>query len=147
MKSTSKHFLFFVFTMLLGWASISAIKHTSAMTPANTEIVGEWKLYWEAKDENKNDKLDENERKSGRSNTNYYYRFNADGTCEIYLKGLKGHYDIKNEGNKKKISIYSDEEGTKGLVAVWVLISVNEDELVLLEGTGEIQIWAFKRVK
>lgn len=151
MKRTIKHFFLFVMVMLFGWASISAIKHTSVKTPGNTlandELVGEWKLFWEAKDENKNDKLDENERKSGRSNTNYYYRFNADGTCEIYLKGMKGHYEIKNEGGKKKISIYSDEEGTKGLVAVWVLVSASNDELVLLEGTGEMQIWVFKRAK
>lgn len=127
-----------------------------SVTPAIKEqsdgIVGDWKLSLEAYDNNKNKILDEEERKKGFSN-NYFYRFAADGKCIIspfatnQLKnGFKAHYTITETNGRKVITTIWDEAEQKGKQeAQYTVISVNKDELVLLETLGNHTFWIFKR--
>ena len=107
-------------------------------------IVGKWRLTWEAYDENGNKKLDEEERKKGFANK-YFYQFNADGSCVI--QNLKGRYEIKEEGGKKKLSTYTDVDGSKDLIGNYTILSVNKDELLLLDAGADFTFWTFKREK
>ena len=112
--------------------------------PSGEDIVGKWRLTWQAFDENRNKKLDEEERKKAFPNF-YFYQFNADGSCLV--QNLKGHYEIKEEGGKKKLSTYADIEGTKELIGVYTILSVNKDELLLLDAAADYTFWPFKREK
>jgi hypothetical protein len=61
----------------------------SATTISDNGIVGTWKLTMEAYDDNNNDKLDDEERKSGMKNStpqalhDYKIQFNSNGTSKI----------------------------------------------------------------
>ena len=121
---------------------ISVADKENVPTDPNS-IVGKWALTLEADDENGNKMLDEEERKKGKPNT-YYYQFKADGTCIIF-QNEKGHYEIKESGGVKKLYTYYDEGQNKGPEAQYFIKSVNKDELVLLEGMGELVFWVFKR--
>ncbi len=101
-------------------------------------IAGKWRLTWEAYDDNGNKKLDEEERKKGFANK-YYYQFNADGSCQI--QNLKGNYEIREEAGKKKLYTYIEKE----LVGFYTILSVNKDELLLLEALADHTFWTFKR--
>ena len=130
---------------------------TTSTSPGTMEpgdgIIGDWKLVLEAYDNNGNRNLDEEERKKGFSN-HYFYRFAADGSCIIspfatnQLKsGFKGLYKITETGGKKVITTIWDEAEEKGKQeAQYTVISVNKDELVLLETLGNHTFWIFKRV-
>ena len=107
-------------------------------------IIGKWRLTWQAFDENGNKKLDEEERKKAFPNF-YFYQFNADGSCLV--QNLKGHYEIKEEGGKKKLSTYADIEGSTELIGVYTILSVNKDELLLLDAAADYTFWPFKREK
>lgn len=117
------------------------------------DLIGDWKLSLEAYDDNNNKKLDEDERKKGFSN-HYFYRFSSDGSCIIspfvnnQLKsGFKGHYALTEKNGKKILTTYWDEAEQKGQKeAQYTVVSVNKDELVLLETTGDHTFWIFKRV-
>ena len=109
-------------------------------------IVGKWNLIREAYDKNHNKILDAEERNKGFANK-YFYQFNRDGTCLIHTMKFKGHYKIAEEKGKKKLTTYWDEAEQKGQTeAKYTIISVNKDELVLLEGIGDHTFWVFKRV-
>ena len=112
--------------------------------PSGEGIVGKWRLTWQAFDENGNKKLDEEERKKAFPNF-YFYQFNSDGSCLV--QNLKGHYEIKEEGGKKKLSTYADIEGTTELIGVYTILSVNKDELLLLDAAADYTFWPFKREK
>jgi lipocalin-like protein len=116
-------------------------------------IVGDWKLALETYDENHNKQLDDAERKKGFSN-HYFYRFSSDGSCIIspfannQLKsGFKGKYKIDGKNGKQVLTTFWDETDQKGQrEGQYTIISVNENELVLLETTGDHTFWIFKRV-
>ena len=112
--------------------------------PSGEGIVGKWRLTWQAFDENGNKKLDEEERKKAFPNF-YFYQFNADGSCLV--QNLKGHFEIKEEGGKKKLSTYADIEGSTELIGVYTILSVNKDELLLLDAAADYTFWPFKREK
>ena len=117
------------------------------------DLIGDWKLSLETYDNNHNKKLDEEERKKGFSN-HYFYRFSSDGSCIIspfatnQLKsGFKGHYVVSEKNGNKVLTTYFDEAEQKGQrEAQYTVVSVNKDELVLLETTGDHTFWIFKRV-
>lgn len=117
---------------------------TESSSSQDNGIVGKWRLTWQAFDENGNKKLDEEERKKGFSNK-YFYQFNANGSCLI--QSLKGNYEIKEEGGKKKLSTYTDIDGTKELIGFYTILSVNKDELLLLDASADYTFWPFKREK
>lgn len=112
--------------------------------PSGEGLVGKWRLTWQTFDENGNKKLDEEERKKAFPNF-YFYQFNADGSCLV--QNLKGHYEIKEEGGKKKLSTYADIEGSTELIGVYTILSVNKDELLLLDAAADYTFWPFKREK
>jgi hypothetical protein len=119
-------------------------KQVSAEPSASQDngIVGKWRLTWQAYDENKDQKLDEEERKKGFAN-NFFYQFNADGSCLVQT--FKGHYEIKEEGGKKKLSTYADIGGSEERIGFFTILSVNKDELLLVD-PGPM-FWIFKREK
>ena len=115
-------------------------------------IIGDWALQLETYDDNGNHLLDEAERKKAFSN-HYFYRFNADGSCLIspfavkqIQSAFKGRYDVTEKNGKKIITTYWDETDQKGQKeAQYSITSVNKNELVLLETTGNHTFWIFKR--
>jgi hypothetical protein len=145
----------FVLPLVIGKLMViqsNQIIPTTQTTPAD-DLVGDWKLSLETYDDNHNKKLEEDERKKGFSN-HYFYRFSADGSCIIspfvtnQLKnGFKGHYVVNEKNGKKILTTYWDEAEQKGQrEAQYTIVSVNKDELVLLETTGDHTFWIFKRV-
>ena len=119
--------------------------HIENLSTDNNGIVGKWKLELEAVDENENKILDEEERKKGFKNT-YYYQFKSDGTCIIF-QTQKGHYEIKETDGKKKLYTFIDEGEGEGPEAQYIINSIDDNEMVLLEGMGELTFWIFKREK
>ena len=130
-------------------SSITVHKQTESK---GNGIVGDWTLQLEAYDDNHDHLLDDAERKKGMSN-HYFYRFSADGSCLIspfaknqVQNAFKGHYTIKEESGKKTITTYWDEAEQKGQrEAQYTITSVNKDELILLETTGDHTFWIFKK--
>ena len=124
-----------------------AAANSSTTQPSGDGIVGNWKLKLEAYDDNANKVLDEEERKKGFKN-NYTYRFNADGSCMIQQM-FKGRYEVKTEGNKKKLYVYRNrvvgEEDADPPPDVYHIISLNNNQLVLLEDLGNHTFWVFER--
>ena len=161
-------FLTSVFFLLLSCSNSNAGKETakeeiaavtnsnnealSAATPADV-IVGDWKLTLETYDNNHNKTLDDEERKKGFAN-HYFYRFSANGSCLIspfannqVQSAFKGHYVITEKNGRKIITTYWDEAEQKGQQeSQYTIVSVNKDELVLLETTGDHTFWIFKRI-
>jgi hypothetical protein len=107
-------------------------------------IIGSWSLVLQAFDENNNGKPDDAERKKGTIGK-HFYQFNTDGTCLIHTLKLKGHYELKNEGGKKRLYTYIDDEGSKTPENKWYVISVSETELILLS-QDKYAFWIYKRV-
>ena len=107
-------------------------------------IIGSWSLMLQAFDDNSNGKLDDAERNKGNTNK-HFYQFNADGTCLIHTLKLKGYYEQKNEGGRKRLYTYVYDEGTPVRENAWYLISVSQTELVLLS-QDQYAFWIFHRV-
>jgi len=107
-------------------------------------VVGSWSLALRTFDDNKNGKLDEEERKKGETGK-HFYQFNADGTCLIHTLKLKGSYELKNDGGKKRLYTYAIDGGTRTQENAWYLISVSKTELVLLS-QDKYTFWIYKRV-
>jgi hypothetical protein len=112
-------------------------------------ITGYWKLKLEAYDNNENKVLDEAERKKGIQNR-YSFRFNADGSCQI-RESFKGHYEVKTKGGNQLLSVYRNrvqgQEEQDPPPDVYRIISLSENELVLLEQEGNLTFWVFERSK
>lgn len=112
-------------------------------------IIGNWKLILEAYDNNENKILDEAERKKGIQNR-YSFRFNADGSCQI-RESFKGHYEVKTKAGNKILSVYRNrvqgEEEQDPPPDVYRIISLSENELVLLEQEQNVTFWVFERSK
>ena len=147
-------YLFFLPILSSRTVTIQNDRVITALHPTTDDgIVGDWKLALECYDDNHNHQLDDAERKKGFSN-HYFYRFSADGNCIIspfvtnQLKsGFKGHYVLSEKNSRKVITTYWDEAEQKGQrEGQYTIISVNKDELVLLETTGDHTFWIFKRV-
>ena len=129
----------------------SAVNQETAATNNNASsgdgITGYWKLFLEAYDDNSNHKLDEAERNKGIKN-HYSFRFNADGSCDI-MDMFKGHYEIKTENGKKILSVYRNrvpsEEEKDPPPDVYEIISMSNEELVVLENLGDHTFWVFRK--
>ena len=122
--------------------TVTHITNKSTEQASGDGIVGQWKLRLEAYDDNHNHLPDPEELNKGSSNK-YYYKFNSDGSCLIHEMKFKGHYEIKQVDGKRKLSVYRDEGESPGLESEYEIVSVNNNELVLL---WEITFWIFKRV-
>jgi len=107
-------------------------------------IIGSWNLLLQVFDDNSNGKLDDEERKKGNAGK-YFYQFNGDGTCLIHTMKLKGYYELKNEGGKKRLYIDFDDKGSRSRENAWYVISVSKTELVLLS-QDKFTFWIYKRV-
>lgn len=107
-------------------------------------IIGNWNLVLQAFDDNSNGKLDEQERKKGNIGK-HFYQFNADGTCLIHTLKLKGYYEQKNEGGRKRLYTYVYDEGTPVRENAWYLISAGKTELLLLS-QDKYAFWIFQRI-
>jgi len=107
-------------------------------------ILGSWSLVLQAFDENNNGKLDDAERKKG-STGRHFYQFNSDGTCLIHTLKLKGTYELKNDGGKKRLYTYVIDEGKPTPENKWYVISVTKTELILLS-QDKYAFWIYKRV-
>src|SRR6188474_1556966 len=92
---------------------------------------GSWTLILQAFDDNNNGKLDEEERKKGKTGR-HFYQFNADGSCLIHTLKLKGYYELKTVDGKNRLFTYIDDEGKKIPENKWYVISVSKTEMVLL---------------
>jgi len=108
------------------------------------DIIGSWNLVLQAFDDNSNGKLDEEERKQGNTGR-HFYQFNADGTCLIHTLRLKGNYELKNEGGKKRLYTYVIDEGKSTPENRWYVISVTKTEMILLS-QDKYAFWIYKRV-
>ena len=150
------------FTLLIACSSNKAAEETTAAKPEKKSeavssaeetqpsgdgIVGYWKLTLEAYDDNGNKVLDDDERKKGIKNR-YTYRFNADGSCQIQ-DFYKGHYEEKTENGNKMLYVYRNrvvgEEDKDPAPDVYRIISINKNQLVLLEREGNLTVWVFER--
>jgi hypothetical protein len=130
-------------------------KQAEILSKTETNQIGEegingyWKLKLEAYDKNENKILDEPERNKGIQNR-YSFRFNADGSCQI-RESFKGHYEVKTKGGNKILSVYRNrvqaEEDQDPPPDVYRIISLSENELVLLEQEGNFTFWVFERSK
>jgi hypothetical protein len=122
--------------------------NTESSQPSGDDIVGNWKLTLEAYDDNSNKILDDAERKKGIKNA-YAFRFNADGSCQIQ-QVFKGRYEVKTEGENKMLYVYRNrvvgEEEKDPPPDVYRIISMNKNELVLLEQEGNLTFWVFERI-
>jgi hypothetical protein len=116
--------------------------------PPGDDITGFWKLKLEAYDNNGNKILDDDERKQGIKN-NYSFRFNTDGSCKI-VEAYKGRYEVKTESNKKMLYVYRNkiegQEKKDPPPDIYHIISMNKNELVLLEDEGDLTFWVFERL-
>lgn len=156
-------FIITIYTLLNACGSDKPEQVTSAPTGPQSEllstteanqtgdegITGYWKLKLEAYDNNENKILDEAERKKGIQNR-YSFRFNADGSCQI-TESFKGRYEIKTKGGNKILSVYRNrvqgEEDQNPPPDVYRIISLSENELVLLEQEENVTFWVFERSK
>lgn len=119
---------------------------------AGDGIVGDWKLSLDTYDDNGNMQLDDAERKKAFSN-HYFYRFSADGSALVSTYGpqgaFKGYYKLSTKKNHQLISVYLEamrsKENPDGLESEHYIISVDKNELVLLEAHEENAFWIFKR--
>jgi hypothetical protein len=111
-------------------------------SPGGKGITGQWTLRLECYDDNENHKPDPEEMQKGWGNK-YFYQFNEDGSCLIHSLKMKGHYEIKEVNGKQKLLVYRDEYEDPGLEAQYEIVSMSDNELVLL---WEITFWIFKRV-
>ena len=107
-------------------------------------IIGEWNMKYLAQDPNGNKILDEEEKQAANKNMNEYLQFNEDGSCRFYFTKTEGRYEVKEEKDKQVIYIY-DKSNER--VARYVLLSVNQTELVLMEyGGGGVDFHVFERI-
>jgi hypothetical protein len=124
---------------------IQNVKTNEHLSPIqDNDIIGSWSLEFQAFDKNNNGKLDEAERQKANTGR-HFYQFNADGTCLIHTLKLKGYYELKNEGNKKRLYTYIYDEGKPVRENAWYIISVSKTELILLS-QDKYAFWIYKRV-
>src|SRR5262245_46450183 len=109
----------------------SIATHQDVRCSQDDGIIGSWSLVLQAFDENSNGKLDDEERKKG-SAGRHFYQFSSDGTCLIHTLKLKGMYELKNEGGKKRLYTYVIDQGKPTPENKWYVISVSKTELILL---------------
>jgi hypothetical protein len=113
-------------------------KAVSANIPSDMQnILGEWTLVRKLRDDNGNGKIDGEEEKTAITDTEYYLKLNADGTCKFETV-MDGRYEIITaEDGRKRLDIH-DMAGTKYPFQLYIL-SVSENELVInsvLGGSG-----------
>ena len=122
--------------------------NSASVQPSADDITGQWKLKLEAYDNNENKVLDEDEKKKGIKN-NYSFRFNADGTCQIQ-QIFKGRYEVKTESGNKMLYVYrkkvEGEEEKDPPPDIYRIITLNKNELILLETEGNLTFWVFERI-
>jgi len=106
-------------------------------------IVGEWKETMWIRDNNRNEKIDEDEKAEAMTQVNDYMKLNADGSAVFSQVKMKGRYEIKpnSDGTSKYLNLFDEANSRyqKG-----VILSVTKTELTLLStalGGGRFTVW------
>ncbi len=122
----------------------TAANTASVNLPKGMEnILGEWTLVKQMRDENGNHKIDPEDEKTAQTDISYVFKFNADGTCKFETV-MDGKYETTTEDDGRvKISI-RDLQGTVYPITLYVN-SVTENELVLNRHLGGWDFQIFKR--
>jgi len=109
----------------------------------NDNIVGEWKEIMWIRDNNRNEKIEEDEKAQAITQINDYMKLNADGTAVFSQVKMKGRYEIKpnSDGTSKYLNLFDEANSRyqKG-----VILSVTKTELTLLSsalGGGTFTVW------
>lgn len=93
-------------------------------------LVGAWKLTSAYTDNNRNGRLDADERSTPMPGGQDYLKLNADGTSEFYVQKVTGRYELqpRSDGSRKLVLFDRDNhKEDRGLV-----VSISKNELVLL---------------
>lgn len=104
-------------------------------------IVGEWEQVLVARDDNRNSKLDDEERKAAFTQTQIkdYLKLDSDGNAVFTQAKVKGRYELKAESDgRKKLVLYdkNNDDENRGIV-----YSVNENELILFKGGSVFSVY------
>jgi hypothetical protein len=104
-------------------------------------IVGEWEQVLVARDDNRNGKLDDEERKSAFTQTENkdYLKLNSDWSAVFTQIKIKGRYELKAESDgRKKLVLYdkSNNDENRGIV-----YSVSKEELILYKGGSVFSVY------
>lgn len=106
-------------------------------------IVGEWKETMWIRDNNRNEKIEEDEKAGAITQVNDYMKLNADGSAVFTQFKWKGRYEIKpnSDGTSKYLNLFDEANSRyqKG-----VILSVTKTELTLLStalGGGKFTVW------
>jgi hypothetical protein len=106
-------------------------------------ILGEWTLIKQLRDDNGNHKIDGDEEKTAMPGVKNYMKLNADGTCKFETV-MDGKYEIVTaEDGRKKLAI-QDMAGTKYPTSLYI-VSVSQNELVLNTVAGGSGFEIYKR--
>ena len=115
---------------------------SAAVNPGNDDIIGEWKLTMWIRDNNRNNKIEEDEKAVAITQMNDYMKLNADGSAVFSQVKMKGRYEIKlnSDGTRKYLNLFDEANSRyqKGEI-----ISVTKTELTL-SGTSLVNtftIW------
>ena len=104
-------------------------------------IVGEWEQILVARDDNRNGKLDDEERKNAftQAQNKDYLKLNSDGSAVFTQIKVKGRYELKAESNgRKKLVLYDKDNNDENRGIVY---SVTEDELILFKGGSVFSVY------
>jgi len=104
-------------------------------------IVGEWQLKLLTSDENRNGKLDEEERKNAlaKGQMKDYLKLNSDGSAIFYQHKLNGRYELKTESDgRKKLVLYDKDNNdeNRGIVH-----TVSSNELILFKAGSTFTVY------
>ncbi len=104
-------------------------------------IVGEWEQILMARADNRNGKLDDEERKNAftQAQNKDYLKLNSDGSAVFTQIKVKGRYELKAESDgRKKLVLYDKENNDENRGIVY---SVTEDELILFKGGSVFSVY------
>jgi hypothetical protein len=106
-------------------------------------IIGAWKLTMWIRDNNRNGKIEEDEKAGAITQVNDYMKLNADGSAVFSQVKIKGRYEIKpnSDGTSKYLNLFDEANSRyqKG-----VILSVTKTELTLLWtalGGDKFTVW------
>jgi hypothetical protein len=112
--------------------------------PQGNDFLGEWQLIMIATDDNRNKKMDDEERKKGMTEVQDYMKLNSDGSCEFYTFKLKGRYELKTESDGKKLLVLFDKNNNRE--SRGTIESVTKTEMVLLKHSSGGVFSVYKRL-
>lgn len=112
----------------------------------NNDIVGEWELINIIPDDNRNAKIDDDERKKAftKDQAKDYMKINSDGSGVFSQVKWKGRYEVVSKsGGKRKLILYDKDNNKEDRGYIF---SVTKDELILLSYSTFQRFSVYKRV-